>query len=315
MKQKYRSNLFFKLIILSFFISVPFIQVFSQVKKNKLFEDYIIEYKNSAIDQAKRYKIPASITLAQGILESGAGKSELAQKSNNHFGIKCHNDWTGSKVYHNDDARNECFRKYKKVEESFEDHSKFLVGKQRYASLFNLKITDYRGWAKGLQSAGYATNKAYANMLIKLIEDYELYEYDIPSKQNKKEDKKKDNLDIPKILPQYKHTPYKTHNLIYVKATDSDTYDGIAAEFGFKVKDLCKWNEVPKNFPLKNGDIVYFEKKKNKADKPYYEHVIQVGESMHSISQRYGIKVKNLYKMNKKDSEYVPTEGDVLKLR
>ena len=113
----------------------------------------------------------------------------------------------------------------------------------------------------------------------------------------------------------YKHTPYKTHGLIYVIAEPDDTYESIAAEFGFKAKDLCKYNEVPEGFPLQPGDLIYFEKKKKKADKPYFEHVVKIGESMHSISQLYGIRVNNLYKMNKKDEEYVPTEGDVLKLR
>lgn len=318
MKQKYISNSILSSLILFFLICFFSTAISAQVKRSKVNEEYIESYKHIAISHMKKYKIPASITLAQGILESGAGKSELARKSNNHFGIKCHNDWKGDKVYHNDDARGECFRKYKKVEDSYEDHALFLVGKQRYASLFKLKTTDYRGWAKGLQEAGYATNKAYANRLIKLIEDYELYQYDkgnsgsTKSTIKNKDDKKTSQKNVQIIN---RHTPYKTHNLVYVVAMEGDTYEVIAAEFGFKTKDLCKWNEVPVGFPLKKGDLVYFEKKKNKADKPYYEHVVQVGESMHSISQLYGIKVSNLYKMNKKDEEYIPTEGDVLRLR
>ncbi|NDV69732.1 glucosaminidase domain-containing protein [Dysgonomonas sp. 25] len=318
MRQKYISNRIFCLLSVLFFIAGAHYTASAQVKKSKVNEDYIRDYKDLAITQMKKYKIPASITLAQGILESGAGKSDLAKRSNNHFGIKCHNDWKGEKVYHNDDARNECFRKYKKVSESFEDHSKFLVGKQRYASLFSLKITDYRGWAKGLQNAGYATNKAYANRLIKLIEDYELYQYDkgySGGKTDSKNTQVSPANNTPKKTYLNKHTPYRTHNLVYVIAQEGDTYEDIAGEFDFKAKDLANWNEVPQGFPLKKGDLVYFQKKKSKADKPYYEHVVQVGESMHSISQLYGIKVKNLYKMNKKDQEYVPTEGDVLKLR
>lgn len=298
-----------KTIILSaliFFISIP---SFSQAKRYKIYDDYISTYKGIAIDHMRRYKIPASITLAQGLLESGAGKSSLTVSSNNHFGIKCHSDWTGEKVYKADDGPNDCFRKYKKAEDSFEDHSKFLT-KARYKNLFDLEITDYRGWARGLQQAGYATDKAYANKLIKLIEDYELYQHD---KGSSGKGKMKD--DTPPFRPEYNHTPYKTHNLIYVIAIDGDNYEAIAAEFDFKPKDLYKYNEVPEGFPLKKGDLVYFQKKKSKADKPYYEHVVQVGESMHSISQLYGIKVKNLYKMNKKDFEYVPVEGDVLRLR
>ena len=127
---------------------------------------YIRKYKDLAIEQQHKYKIPASITLAQGLLESGAGQSDLARRSNNHFGIKCH-DWKGKRVYHNDDRRGECFRKYNKVEDSYEDHSKFLALRSRYAPLFRLKITDYKGWAKGLQKCGYATDRKYANKLIK----------------------------------------------------------------------------------------------------------------------------------------------------
>ncbi len=298
-----------KTIILSVLISFISISSFSQAKRYKIYDEYISTYKGIAIDHMRRYKIPASITLAQGLLESGAGRSSLTVSSNNHFGIKCHNDWTGEKVYKADDGPNDCFRKYKKAEDSFEDHSKFLT-RARYKNLFDLEITDYRGWARGLQQAGYATDKAYANKLIKLIEDYELYQHD---KGSSGKSKAKD--DTRPSRSEYNHTPYKTHNLIYVIAIDGDNYEAIAAEFDFKPKDLYKYNEVPEGFPLKKGDLVYFQKKKSKADKPYYDHVVQVGESMHSISQLYGIKVKNLYKMNKKDFEYVPVEGDVLRLR
>ncbi|WP_165020531.1 MULTISPECIES: glucosaminidase domain-containing protein [unclassified Dysgonomonas] len=308
---KYPSIALSKLIVLSVLILLPTISAFSQAKRYKTYDDYIDTYKGIAIDHMKKYKIPASITLAQGLLESGAGKSSLTQSSNNHFGIKCHNDWKGEKVYKADDTPNDCFRKYKKAEESYDDHSRFLAEKPRYKNLFALEITDYRGWAKGLQQAGYATDKAYANKLIKLIEDYELYQHDRQGKSASKIKKEEERF----IQQNYKHTPYKTHNLVYVLAQDGDTYEAIAVEFGFKPKDLYKHNEVPEGFPLKAGDLVYFEKKKSKADKPYYEHTVQVGESMHSISQLYGIKVKNLYKMNKKDFEYVPEEGDVLKLR
>ncbi|MDR1883322.1 MAG: glucosaminidase domain-containing protein [Prevotella sp.] len=298
-------------IILSLLVLFPCVSAFSQARRYKIYDDYIDAYKGIAIDHMKKYKIPASITLAQGLLESGAGKSALTRSSNNHFGIKCHNDWTGGRVYKADDIPDDCFRKYKKAEDSFDDHSRFLSEKQRYRSLFSLPLTDYRGWAGGLQKAGYATDKAYANKLIKLIEDYELYLYDKKGEEKKREEQ----AVAKKYKHKQKHIPYKTHNLVYVIAENGDTYEAIAAEFGFEPKDLYKYNEVPEGFPLKQGDLVYFEKKKSKADKPYYDHVVQVGESMHSISQLYGIKVKNLYKRNKKDFEYVPEEGDVLKLR
>lgn len=308
MKKVFNLNIPVQFIILSLFLLIPSATVFSQAKRYKIYDDYIDTYKHIAIDHMKKHKIPASITLAQGLLESGAGKSDLAVKGKNHFGIKCHSDWKGKKMYKQDDSPNDCFRVYGSAKDSYEDHAQFLK-RQRYGSLFELKITDYRGWAKGLQQCGYATDKAYANKLIKVIEDYELYQHD--KKSSGKSIAKEEEV----VTVLFKHTPYKTHNLIYVIAEDGDTYEAITAEFRFKVKDLYKWNEVPEGFPLKSGDIVYFEKKKSKADKPYYDHVVQVGESMHSISQKYGVRVKNLYKMNKRDFEYVPVEGDVLRLR
>ncbi|MBD8347145.1 glucosaminidase domain-containing protein [Dysgonomonas sp. HGC4] len=292
----------------------PYTIMGAERKRNTFYDDYIDKYKDLAISHMKKYKIPASITLAQGLLESGAGRSSLTVRSNNHFGIKCHNGWKGESVIAADDTPNDCFRKYKKAEDSFDDHSRFLSEKQRYSDLFSLGITDYRGWARGLQKAGYATDKAYANKLIKLIEDYELYRFD---KKGGKRDAEREEIQIitPVSSSGVRHTPYKTHGLVYVVAQRDDTYASIANEFGFKVKDLCEYNEVPENFPIQEGDLIYFQKKKKKADKPYYEHVVQVGESMYSISQLYGVKVSNLYKMNKRDFEYVPVEGDILRLR
>ena len=278
-------------------------------RKIPSYEKYIKTYSALAIEQQKKYKIPASITLAQGLLESGAGQSDLARRSNNHFGIKCHSDWRGGRVYHDDDLRGECFRKYKRVEDSYEDHSKFLK-RSRYDRLFQLKITDYKGWARGLQKCGYATDRAYANKLIKVIEDYELYRYDT-GKVHKLTRQEKKKLKYPTV----KYTIYRTYGLLYVYAKENDSFDQIAQNLDFPVKDLKKFNEVPEDFPLQKGDIVYIEKKKKKADKPNYDHVVHVGESMHSIAQKYGIQIKSLYKMNKKDKDYVPEEGDVLKLR
>ena len=278
-------------------------------RKIPSYEKYIKTYSALAIEQQKKYKIPASITLAQGLLESGAGQSDLARRSNNHFGIKCHSDWRGGRVYHDDDLRGECFRKYKRVEDSYEDHSKFLK-RSRYDRLFQLKITDYKGWARGLQKCGYATDRAYSNKLIKVIEDYELYRYDT-GKVHKLTRQEKKKLKYPTV----KYTIYRTYGLLYVYAKENDSFDQIAQNLDFPVKDLKKFNEVPEDFPLQKGDIVYIEKKKKKADKPNYDHVVQVGESMHSIAQKYGIQIKSLYKMNKKDKDYVPEEGDVLKLR
>ena len=154
------------------------LQLHAQMSWNQTFQQYIDQYKDIAIEQMLRYHIPASITLAQGLFESGAGKSELARKANNHFGIKCSGGWEGRRTYHDDDERGECFRVYDSVFDSYEDHSLFLVGKQRYQSLFQLKTTDYKGWAHGLKAAGYATNPQYAQKLIDLIQLYKLDQYD-----------------------------------------------------------------------------------------------------------------------------------------
>lgn len=304
-----------KLSIFVFLTVLSISTMFSQ-RKDPLYESYINTYKSVAIKHMEQYKIPASITLAQGLLESGAGQGALTKKSNNHFGIKCHNDWKGETVRAKDDGPNDCFRKYKHAEESFRDHSLFLTEKPRYKSLFSLDITDYMGWAKGLQTAGYATDKAYANKLISLIERYELYLYDKKGKGGSSTKKEEKPTKTQNKGPKYKHSPYITGGLVYIITKEGDNYSAIADEFGFKLKDLLKYNEVPDaDFPLQKGDIIYFQKKKKKADKPYYEHIVEIGESMHSISQRYGLRVKNLYKMNKKDMDYIPTEGEVLKLR
>ena len=185
----------------------------------KTTEDYIEYYSEIAMDEMKQYKIPASITLAQGILESGSGKGTLATKANNHFGIKCH-DWNGPKVYHDDDKKQECFRKYSSPEFSFRDHSIFLTGRDRYSSLFKLKRDDYKSWAKGLKKAGYATDKKYAQKLIDLIERYELYRYD-----NIVLKKKKSN-----------------ENLYKVKK--GDTLYSISKKFNISVDDLMQLNNL-----------------------------------------------------------------------
>jgi LysM repeat protein len=270
---------------------------------------YIEQYKDLAIKHRDKYKIPASITLAQGILESGSGESDFVKDSRNHFGIKCGSDWKGAVIYHTDDKKDECFRQYDDAEDSYEDHSLFLTKRSRYSSLFDLHIADYKAWAIGLQTCGYATDKAYANKLIKIIEDHKLYEFDT----NKSHRKNKPGI---KSNPfPLKRDIYKTFGLIYVIAGSNDSFEKIAGDLGFKTEDLIRYNEVPEDFPLFRDDIVYLEKKKKKADKPYFEHVVQVGESMHSISQKYGLQLSRLYKLNRKAVDYVPEEGDILKLR
>jgi LysM repeat protein len=303
-------------LVLSICLSVG-LSVAAQVKRNPAYEVYIKRYSDLAVAQMRKYKIPASITLAQGLLESGAGMGRLASEGNNHFGIKCH-EWEGKKMYQKDDGPNDCFRVYRNVEESFEDHSKFLAERPRYAVLFKLNPRDYQAWARGLKKCGYATDPNYPNKLIKLIEDYELYRFD-DSKQPRKVKPVKPNVVVTvnsKNRGEYLHQPYKDHGLVYVVALADDSFEKIAHDLGFKMRDLLRWNEVPQaNFPLFKGDIVWLQKKNKKAEPPYSEHHVREGESMHSISQFYGIHVKQLYKINHKTGDYVPQVGDVLYLR
>ena len=283
-------------------------------RRNSRYNEYIKQYAPIAVEQMRLHKIPASITLAQGLLESGAGQSVLARKSNNHFGIKCHNNWRGGQVYHDDDARGECFRAYRNVRDSYEDHSKFLTSGARYAFLFKLKITDYKGWAKVLKKAGYATDPSYANRLITIIEDYELYKYDNEglgrreARKWEKEIKKKPWLLKP-------HQVYIANGLAYVVARDGDSFELLGGEFDISWKKLVDYNDLHREYTLEAGDIIYLKKKNKKAQKPYTVHIVRDGDSMHSISQKYGIRLKNLYKMNRKDGEYVPEVGDRLRLR
>ena len=283
-------------------------------RRNSRYNEYIRQYASLAVDQMKRHKIPASITLAQGLLESGAGTSELARKSNNHFGIKCHSNWRGRRVYHDDDARGECFRAYAHPRDSYEDHSLFLRQGSRYAFLFNLQITDYRGWAKGLKRAGYATDPSYANRLITIIEDYELYKYDSEglgkhaARQWEKQLQKQPWLLNP-------HKVYLANGIAYVVARRGDDFRIIGKELGISWKKLVKYNDLHRDYTLEEGDIIYLKEKNKRATKQYTYHIVRDGDSMHSISQRYGIRLKNLYKMNRKDGEYVPEVGDRLRLR
>ena len=272
--------------------------------RNKQYEAYIKKYRELAVEEMKRYHIPASITLAQGLLESGAGQSTLARKSNNHFGIKCGSDWYGKTVSHDDDARGECFRAYKHPKDSYEDHSKFLAGRPRYASLFKLNITDYKGWARGLKKAGYATNPRYADQLIGIIELYELYKYD--DKNYLKWIKKNPNP----------HQTYIANGLLYIVVRAGDSWKSISQEFDISQKKLRKYNDLYKGYALQVGDILYLEKKNKKADKEHIVHVLRAGESMYSISQKYGIRLKNLYKLNKMDEDDpAPKIGTILRLR
>ena len=280
---------------------------------NQRYQQYIDQYKDCAIEQMLKWKIPASVTLAQGILESGAGQSRLATRGNNHFGIKCHG-WTGRTVYHDDDARQECFRAYDSPFESFEDHSRFLASGQRYRSLFQLKLTDYRGWANGLKAAGYATNPQYAQRLIDIIQLYKLYQYDTAKSYDKF---MTGHAKGHQTAGQPLHPIMLYNKNYYMYARRGDTFQAIGEEIGISAKKIAKYNERDRRSQLKEGEIVWLKKKQKRAPKEYKKrpHYVRSGESMYSIAQKYGIRLKSLYKMNHLSPDYDLRVGDELRVR
>ena len=282
---------------------------------NAKYQSYIDQYKDLAIEEMIRYRVPASITLAQGILESGAGSSELTRKGNNHFGIKCH-DWTGRTIYHDDDELQECFRAYDNALQSYEDHCKFLRNGQRYRSLFSLPITDYKGWANGLKAAGYATNPRYASQLIGIIELYKLYQYD-NAKSYDKFMAKRSGTDQPVDGNGQLHSIHIYNKNYYLYARQGDTFKMIGKEIGISYKKIARYNERDSKDPLVPGEIIWLKKKQKRADKEFKNrpHIVRAGESMYSIAQYYGIRLKSLYKMNGISPDESIRVGQRLKVR
>lgn len=272
-------------------------------------EDYIALYKEDAIKEMYLHKVPACITLAQGMLESGNGNSPLCKKANNHFGIKCHKEWGGETYVMDDDEKNECFRKYESALDSYSDHGLFLSSRSRYSSLFELPITDYKGWCYGLKTAGYATDPKYPERLIEIIEKYQLHQY------NKMEE-------IPKVkFPAYGDVKcdltirdvYRFNRIRFVIAKDCDTFYKIASEFSINLNDLLDYNDLSKDDKLIYGQKIYLEKKRRKALEPY--HVVQKNETLRSIAQLHGIRLSSLCKKNKLKADDKLKVGDLLYLR
>ena len=295
-------------------------------------EKYISTYAEIAVQEMYRSGIPASITLAQGMLESGNGRSELAVKSNNHFGIKCHNNWNGGRVYHDDDAKGECFRKYDHVHQSYRDHSDFLRYRDRYKFLFDLKPTDYKGWAYGLKKAGYATDPSYPTKLIRLIEEYRLYQYDTktasfgaagkavvarPAPPSVIEQAVPVADQVRKKYFQFETTRqmFSKNGVPFIYSAEDETYKSIADANGLFVKELLKFNDLTEDEILRPGTVVYLQSKKNAAVKGLEKHVVESGETLRDIAQRYAVKMGKLYKLNGWSKEYEPKEGDCIKLR
>lgn len=296
-------------------------------------EQYVRTYSKVAVSEMYRSGIPASITLAQGLLESGAGKSRLATEGNNHFGIKCHSNWTGDRIYHDDDRKGECFRKYRNASESFRDHSDFLRYKDRYKFLFDLEITDYKGWATGLKKAGYATDPAYSRKLIKIIEDYKLYEYDVQALESIGDKVTAETPTIPQS-PRAIEEPkpidgdkleefhfnlsrqlYSQNGVPFVYSIEGETYASIAAMYNLFPREILSYNDLNESAPLNPGTVVYLQRKKKQAAKGLDKHVWEKGETLYGISQRYGIRLSSLKKMNGIKSEDELIEGDLINLR
>lgn len=313
-------------------------------------EEYIETYKDIAMKEMREHKIPASITLAQGIIESGAGNSALAREAKNHFGIKCHKGWTGKTYTMDDDEKDECFRKYKKVEDSFRDHSEFLTSRPRYADLFKLDIMDYEGWAKGLKAAGYATSPTYATALINRIKLNKLYLYDqlamgmISEKELKKrmndsqekpaEAKPSTSIVVPPTELELAYTPtdrslyelvdmtadkrfiYENNHVRFVYAKEGETPASISKEFDIKQKKLCKYNLIsrPDEMVFHQGDIIYLEQLRKRNWKAK-SHFVEEGETIRDIALRFAVRPDKIIKRNKLDASVPLQPGQKIKLR
>ncbi len=286
-------------------------------------KQYIHKYSALAIEEMYRSGVPASITLAQGLLESRYGQSELAVKGNNHFGIKCHN-WNGPKMYHDDDRKGECFRKYKSPEESFRDHSDFLRFRDRYRFLFDLEPDDYKGWAHGLKKAGYATDSSYPQKLIKLIEEYELYKYDVIAEDRSR---LQSPAQIEKVEPlsdkqnetfhfALSRQLYSINGVPFVYSVEGESYASIAARYNLFHKEILRYNDLKEDQTLYPGTVVYLQKKKKQAAKGLDKHIVEEnGETLDDIARRYGVRLKSLCRMNKFPQGYMPKEDEVIILR
>ena len=281
---------------------------------------YIEKYQMLAIEEMQRTGIPASIKMAQACLESANGNSNLSILSNNHFGIKCKSNWTGPSVKWDDDERNECFRKYNTVEESFIDHSNFLVNSPRYAALFQLAPTDFVGWAHGLKAAGYATAPDYAQRVIKIIVDNKLYLLDSGVNLDELTMAQRANISIENVsnLLKIELDPHKVINVNHLKAVvarEGDTYEIIAQGFRKKAWEIYNFNDRPEGYRPQKNEVVYIQKKHKKAQKGKDFHRVETGETMHYISQIYGIRLNLLLKRNGMKPDDLPSTEEVIYLR
>lgn len=271
--------------------------------------EYIESFKDDAIKEMYLHKVPACITLAQGMLETGNGNSLLCRNANNHFGIKCHKEWGGETYIMDDDSAGECFRKYDNVLDSYSDHSMFLFSRSRYKSLFELPLNDYKGWCYGLKNAGYATDPKYAQRLIELIERYKLQELNVientPIRQLQLKESLKSDMTIREV--------YRFNHIRFIIARDNDSFYKIAHDFNLELDQILEYNDLTKADKLSYGQKIYIEKKRRKALEPY--HVVQKNETLKSISQLHGIRLSALCKKNRLKAHDKLKVGEVLYLR
>ena len=285
-------------------------------------ERYVKKYADMAVKEMVRSGVPASITLAQGMLESGSGMSKLATQGNNHFGIKCHKGWEGKSMRVDDDAPNECFRVYSSVADSYKDHSDFLRYRDRYKFLFDLERTDYKGWAYGLKKAGYATDPGYPAKLIKYIEEYKLYKYDVLSKVEEKEVPLSPLvIEAPKMAREEFHFPltrelFSKNGVPFVYSLEGETYRSIAKYYHLFHQEILRFNDLRKDEELLPGTVVYLSFKENHTQPGLDKYIIeQEGEDFHAICQRFAVKEKAILKLNGWKKAPFLAEGDEIKLR
>jgi LysM repeat protein len=291
-----------------------------QPSRRKTITQYIELYKGDAIKDMMKMGVPASITLAQGILESESGNSDLALEARNHFGIKCHKEWTGETFHKDDDEKNECFRKYNSVLESFDDHSRFLRERSRYAFLFDFELSNYKKWAYGLKQAGYATNPRYAEMIINLIEKYDLSRYDnggvkmpVNGVAANTVVKKSESPSAITTSKNIKTTAVNKNSVPYTIAANGDSWLSVASKNDLRLWQLLKYNDCEAHTPLNDGDIIYLKPKRGNPTAPF--HIASQGESLWQISQQYGIKLKKLIRLNNFEEGVLLTEGQKIKLK
>ena len=325
-----------KTVLILLLVLAGVVSVSAAAKVRQTREEYVEKYKAIAIAHMERYGIPASVTMAQGILESDSGNSLLSTSSNNHFGIKCKKHWTGDRVYHDDDAKGECFRAYPSVEASYQDHADFLDQSPRYDSLFTYQSDDYRSWARGLKACGYATAPDYADRVVKIIESMKLYLLDkenggkiysaaksatanteawFESNIATSDEQINPNAFRVTVNSHKGYGVYRTNHTFYVVAKEGDTYESLGGIFDISPKMLRKLNDVAKDATLAKGNIVYIERKKTQWLGNMIQHKVVRDESLYALSQSYGIRLKSLAKLNNMHVGDNVKKGEIIKLK